>query len=306
MKNIIIIVLVVGLLGLGFYAFTRKETSSEIIDNTDVPGEIIKTPVVETNGESGTLTSKTETIIGKSLEGRDIVAYHFGAGNKEVLFVSDSHGGYAWNTALLANQVMEYFKTNPTEIASNLKVTVIPVLNPDGLFKVVGKETAQFSPADVVASKDIQVAGRFNANNVDINRNFDCQWQANGTWQNTPVSGGSRAFSEPESQAVKSYVEAHPLAAVVAWYSAAGGVYASNCNTGVLPKTTLLTNVYAKASGYTPYESFDFYETTGDMVNWFAKKGIPAISVLLTNHTDTEWAKNRAGIKALLDFVAIN
>lgn len=36
------------------------------------------------------------------------------------------------------------------------------------------------------------------------------------------------------------------------------------------------------------------------MTNWLAKVGIPTISVLLTNHTDTEWSKNIAGVKALL------
>ena len=89
---------------------------------------------------------------------------------------------------------------------------------------------------------------------------------------------------------------------VVVWYSSAGGVYASNCGTGILPKTSEMTNTYAKASGYTANESFDFYETNGDMVNWLSKINIPAISVLLTNHTDTELEKNKKGLKAILDY----
>jgi hypothetical protein len=47
-------------------------------------------------------------------------------------------------------------------------------------------------------------------------------------------------------------------------------------------------------------KAYDFYAVTGDMVNWFAKNKIPAISVLLTNHTDTEWTKNKAGAEAIL------
>ncbi|MEK7062749.1 MAG: hypothetical protein AAB946_01805 [Patescibacteria group bacterium] len=62
-----------------------------------------------------------------------------------------------------------------------------------------------------------------------------------------------------------------------------------------------IANIYGKASGYKVYKSFNFYEITGDMVNWFAKMNIPAISVLLTDHTNTEWTKNEAGIKALLN-----
>ncbi len=156
-----------------------------------------------------------------------------------------------------------------------------------------------FTAADVNTSESIQVAGRFNGNNVDLNRNFDCDWQTKAVWQSTPVSGGNAAFSEPESQAVKTYIEAHKPTAVVVWYSSVGGVFASNCHKGVLPETTAITNIYATASKYPAYASFDFYETTGDMVNWLAKNNIPAISVLLTNHTDTEWDKNKAGIDAL-------
>jgi hypothetical protein len=146
------------------------------------------------------------------------------------------------------------------------------------------------------------VAGRFNANNVDLNRNFECDWQSTGVWQSKSVSGGTAAFSEPESIALKNYVDAHKPTAVVAWYSSAGGVYASSCHNGVSSETNTLTSTFAKASGYPAYQSFDFYATTGDMVNWFAKNNVPAISVLLTNHTDTEWTKNQAGIQAVLKY----
>jgi hypothetical protein len=88
------------------------------------------------------------------------------------------------------------------------------------------------------------------------------------------------------------------------WYSAAGGVFSSNCHAGVSAETSSLTNIFAKASGYPAHTSFDFYATTGDMANWLAKDNIPAISVLLTNHTDVEWDKNRAGILAILKHYA--
>ena len=72
----------------------------------------------------------------------------------------------------------------------------------------------------------------------------------------------------------------------------------------MLTETGALTKIYAKASGYPAYENFDFYALTGDMTNWLAKNNIPAISVLLTNHTDVEWEKNQAGIVALLKHYA--
>jgi len=182
-----------------------------------------------------------------------------------------------------------------------IKVTIIPTLNPDGLNKVVDASAGKFSKADVTASKATQISGRFNANEVDLNRNFDCDWKENAKWQNKDVSGGSNAFSEPESTAVKNYIATLKPKAVVVWYSASGGVFASSCHDGVLPETLELTSVYAKASGYKEYKDFDFYEITGDMVNWLAREKIPAISVLLTSHEDTEKTKNEAGVKAVIE-----
>jgi hypothetical protein len=243
----------------------------------------------------------TKTVIGTSVTNNPITAYHFGTGSSEILFIGGIHGGYEWNTALVAYELMDYLKANPSVIPKNIKVTVIPVLNPDGLKKVVGT-IDRFTKGDVSSSDSVVVSGRFNANKVDLNRNFDCEWKQTGVWQTKPVSGGEKAFSEPESLAVKNYVEKSKPVGVVAWYSAGDGVYASSCGAGVSTITNALTTKYASASGYNAHQSFDQYETSGDMVNWMAKVGIPAISVLLTNHTDTEWSKNQKGVEALLKY----
>lgn len=298
MKKAIIAVIIIILLGVvGYFILQRssppttvqnEETDNKPAENT--PAQVVQKP-----------ENKEQTVIGKSVQGKEIVAYHYGTGTKELLFVGGIHGGYEWNTVLAGYELIDYLKANPGVIPANVKVTVIPVLNPDGLNKVVGT-SARFAKTDVSLSQETVISGRFNANNVDLNRNFDCDWQSSGKWQTRTVSGGSAVFSEPESLAVKKYVEANKPAAAVVWYSSAGGVFASNCHNGILPETTTITNLYAKASGYPAYDNFDFYETTGDMVNWLAKINIPAISVLLTNHSDTEWTKNKAGIEALLKY----
>jgi len=296
MKNTIIFVVIIALIGLGIYVLTKTPSD----DVSIIPGVINLGENENTDDGEVVVVDKTKTVIGTSVNGNNITAYHFGEGADEILFIGGIHGGYEWNTVLVAGELINYLKTNPSVIPSNVKVTVIPVLNPDGLQKVVGTTTVSFSQAQVPSSKDVVVSGRFNANNVDLNRNFECDWQTSGTWQNKTVSGGSEVFSEPESQAIKSYLEKNKIVASVVWYSAAGGVFASSCHNGVSPETSTLTKTFAKASGYKAYESFDFYTITGDMVNWMAKNNIPAISVLLTNHTDTEWSKNQAGIDALL------
>lgn len=292
MKNIITTIVVLVLVGLGIYFITKKTAptvETPVVEQPTTPATT--TPVVKTEG--------AEVVIGKSVNGADITAYNYGTGEKHVLFVGGIHGGYSWNTVSLAYQAMDYLKANPSVIPANVKVTVIPVLNPDGLNKAVGT-TSRFTKANVSTSQTVLTASRFNANNVDLSRNFDCDWKTTGVWQTRSVSGGSKVFSEPESLAIKNYIETHKLSAVVVWYSAAGGVYASSCTGTVSPETVSLTDAYAKASGYPAHQSFDFYATTGDMVNWLAKINIPAISVLLTTHTDSEWEKNKKGIEALI------
>ncbi|OGY97827.1 MAG: hypothetical protein A2855_03030 [Candidatus Liptonbacteria bacterium RIFCSPHIGHO2_01_FULL_57_28] len=302
MKKTIIGVVIVVLLAVGAYFLFGRPSDTDVVpngpDTTQGPDGAQPTSTAPTAPEDG-----PESVIGKSVEGRDITAYHFGSGSTDVLFVGGIHGGYEWNTSLVAFELIDHLKNNPNVIPEGVRVTVIPILNPDGLNKVVGV-AGRFAAADVTASAAVQVTGRFNANNVDLNRNFDCDWQASAKWQDKTVSGGTAAFSEPESAAMKAYIEARRPDAVVVWYSAAGGVFSSSCHDGVLAETNALTNAYAKASGYKGYESYDFYETTGDMANWLAKIKVPAISVLLTNHTGTEWSKNRAGAEAILKYYA--
>jgi len=292
MKNLLVALVILIVLGvLGWFFLFKTPTTPLTTEN----------PTTSTTTEDGTpamTPDGTAVKIGSSAGGNDINAYHYGTGAKEVLFVGGIHGGYSPNTSLVAFDLMDYLQSNPEAVPEGVKVTVIPVMNPDGLKKVVGT-TDRFEASDIPSSAET-VPGRFNGDTVDLNRNFACDWQAKGVWQSREVSGGTAAFSEPETQAIKAYVAASHPTAVIVWYSSAGGVFSSNCHDGILPETTALTNLYAKASGYTAHETFDFYEITGDMVNWLAKEGVPGISVLLTNHTDAEWSKNKAGIDAVL------
>jgi uncharacterized protein YxeA len=297
MKNTIIIILLIILVALGVYFLFENQSK------TQTKSINIATTTNEQNASTTDQMTQdtTKTVIGKSSENNDITAYHYGTGGTNLLFIAGVHGGYSWNTSLLAYQMMDYLEQNPKNIPEKIRVTIVPVLNPDGLNKTVGT-AGRFDVVDVPTSSQQLENGRFNANNVDLNRNFDCDWQASGLWQNKTVSGGTSAFSEPETLALKKYIETLKPASVIVWYSAAGGVYASSCHNGVLEETKDLIKVYSDASKYKAYNDFNFYEITGDMVNWLAKEKIPAISIVLTNHTDTELEKNLLGIKAVFDY----
>lgn len=299
MKKIIIglVILVVVLAGALVYFLTDKDTKEPIPENTMEQNEVPEVTNEEPEEEG------PETNLGTSVEGRPIMAYNYGDGEERLVFVGGIHGGYSWNTVLVAYELMDHLEKNPEVIPDNVRVTVIPVMNPDALSVVVDSD-GRFESGDVSVAKAKTIESRLNANDVDLNRNFDCDWQEEGTWQSRTVSGGDSVFSEPESQAFRNYVASSTPAGVVVWYSAAGGVFASSCHNSVSKETSDLTRIFAEASGYKAYEEFDFYEITGDMVNWLAKEKIPAISVLLSNHTEVEWDKNRKGIEALLNYYA--
>jgi len=238
-------------------------------------------------------------VIGTSVEGREIEAYTYGTGESVLAFVGGIHGGYEWNSTLLAYTLMDYLAANPSVIPKNVQVVVIPSANPDGLFKVIGKE-GRFALENVPADEGPLGTGRFNAHNVDLNRNFDCKWKPESLWRSQTVSAGTAAFSEPEAWAIRDFALKNKPKAVVFFHSQANAVYASECESGILPETLAIMSAYAGAAGYAAVDSFDAYEVSGDAEGWLASIGIPAITVELSTHETVEWNRNLAGVKALL------
>ena len=287
-KNIVIAILALVLIGaVSYLLLNAGGDKTVVVDDTST--QVEKTPVENTTNveevekplEVTAQEREAESVIGTSVDGSDIIAYHFGEGDKEILLVGGVHGSYSPNTSALADELISYFKNTDDAIPAGLSVTIIPDLNPDGTAKG-GNE------------------GRFNTNKVDLNRNFDCEWSETAVWRSQEVSGGSAPFSEPEAEALRDYVDTYEPAAAIVWFSAEGKVYPSACG-GTPSKSSIeLAATFATAAGYPADAEFDAYAITGDMVNWMADQGIPAISVLLTDYKNTELSKNKAGIEAVL------
>lgn len=293
-KPVVIAIVIFAILGAGVSVFL----------NLQKPAEIKPAPVSNPN--------PTYKVIGASVEGREIPSYTYlpasgegGTGKNDLVFVGGIHGGYEWNSVLLAYQFIDYLDKNPGVIPDSLTVTVIPDANPDGVFAVTGK-VGRFTIADVSTSTKILASGRFNADGVDLNRNFDCKWKPTSTWQSKTVSAGTAAFSEPEAAAIKNFVSKNNtnnnIKAFIFFHSKSNAVYASECQKGILPETLNIMNIYSKASGYQAVKSFSAYEITGDAEGWLASINIPAITVELKTHDTIEWEKNLAGIKALFEY----
>jgi len=283
----VVLLLLAGVGVLGWLALKPTAPETPTITSPEPVPEVVEVPRVET--------------IGTSVEGRVIESHTFGTGETDLLFVGGIHGGYEWNSILLAYEMIDYFDANEAAVPENLTVHIIPNLNPDGLFIATNQE-GRFTVADI-PDVDIHSAGigRFNANDVDLNRNFDCRWTPTSTWRGAEVSGGTSPLSEPEAVVLRDYVfDIDPVAAVF-WHSRANNVYGSECGEGVAADTFTLMETYARAAGYGEVPVFDAYPITGAAEDWLASLGIPTISVELETRTSSEHQRNLAGTLATLE-----
>lgn len=234
--------------------------------------------------------------IGTSAGGRPIESYRFGFGRRTLILVGGIHGGYEWNTILLAYEMVDYFLENPDRVPTNVSLYIVPAANPDGQFAVTGVD-GRFTPQEI--TRDIRL-GRLNANQVDLNRNWECEWQSEGLWGNTLVSGGELPFSEPETAALRTFILRENPEVVVFWHSKADGIFVGGCE-DVYPPAKEVAEMYGRASGYRVYDEFTAYEISGDASDWLATQGIPSFTVELETRSQTEFSENLAGVLALLD-----
>lgn len=234
-------------------------------------------------------------VIGLSANGHPIESFRKGSGPYQAIVVGAIHGGYEWNTALLAYRLITYFSLYSELIPSNVTLHIIPIANPDGVAAVIG-EPGPFSAADVSGETTV---GRLNGNGVDLNRNWGCDWRPQAQWRQDSVSGGTRPISEPENRALREYfVKTDPT--VVVWlHSAAGLLVPGSCNGIRHEASEKAAALYGFQSGY-PVGEFSAYPVTGDAANWLAQHKIASFTVELANHQDLEFDRNLVGLLNLL------
>jgi murein DD-endopeptidase MepM/ murein hydrolase activator NlpD len=231
----------------------------------------------------------TSQVIGQSVQGRSMVAHRIGQGAIKVVLVGNIHGGFEANTHLLAEQLLDHFQAQPEEVPGEISLWIIPTVNPDGL----------------------ATGHRWNANEVDLNRNADTDLDgcAGNDWSPDtvgyeglhPGAGGAYPFSEPESRAVRDFLRDAWVA--VFYHSAAEAIFADACQRH-LP-TARLAQVLSEATGYAvPAEGWTGYPITGDFGDYLAGEGVAAVTVELADHEDSEFERNLAGVRAL--FAAVD
>lgn len=215
--------------------------------------------------------------IGKSGEDRDILMHEIGNGCRPILINAGIHGDES-NTSDLAYELLTYFRLNPAEI-ENVKILIVPQINPDGIYW----------------------GQRLNSNSVDINRNFDYDWQQATKLgsQTFPNGGGLFPFSEPETQSIKDLINYEYPSLIISYHSSGGFVSPNQ-----LEKGYNFAQEYSSIAGYFfsgNLENNGFnYPITGDLDSWAGTLGIPAFVVELGTKTETDYLANINGINQIL------
>ncbi len=220
--------------------------------------------------------------IGQSAGGRPLLVYRLGYGPRKRALIGAIHGGYEWNTVDLMTKTLDYLGRYPDLIPSEVTLYILPLANPDGY----------------AAGRDA-IHGRVNANQVDLNRNWDYQWQITATHGTRPVSAGTAAFSEPETRALRDFIHDYEIQDVIFYHSAFTAVFQG---AGITTSQTVeLAKLLAQATGYRyAPEGVPGQITTGDAIDWLTVEGVNAIEVELTTHQDIDWKQNLRGLEAFL------
>jgi hypothetical protein len=235
-------------------------------------------------------TSVEWFILGNSREGRNIRCYKIGNGPKKILFVAGIHGNEI-GAVKLAQNLINWLYSNKEKFF-NLTIFIIPNLNPDG-FEIAKQFHDYFNRGRF---------GRFNANNVDLDRNFSSKnWQQKSIWPRGKDYGdeaievfcGNSAGSELEIQAFASFVGIERIKNIISFHNMAGDVIINLEN----PEVTKWAKIYNEKAKFRIVKS---PKLSGNMSEWCLENDINYMTVEGTSRWGSDWKKQKPAITKIL------
>ncbi|MFZ2125726.1 MAG: DUF2817 domain-containing protein [Candidatus Saccharimonadales bacterium] len=231
-----------------------------------------------TNWSYSSRTScRTSKVIGYSVLGRPIIAYYYGSGSTTILFTGGIHGSEYSGVYTMLDWV-NYLDSNAYKIPSGRKVVIVPNVNPDGF----------------------AAGSRYNANNVNLDRNFaSSSWQADIDTSTGIVvnGGGTEPMSEPETETLANLTTSLRPRLEVSFHAQGSLIGANQYGDSVS-----IGNLYAADVGYSSMigiaEETMGYSITGEYEEWAGEQyGTPAILIELPtaygsyfwSHQSTLW-----------------
>jgi hypothetical protein len=241
----------------------------------------------ETLQVTPTLTTTTVLTIGFSVQQRPIQAVRIGTGSRVVVITGAIHGGTESNTSTLVYGLLERFERLHEVLPADLSLYIVPMINVDG----VRNDT------------------RYNANGVDLNRNWDSgDWQPDSFDSSGRVvgGGGSAPFSEPETAALSAWLlelRAQSSSRVLvifyhAEYPPSGLVLPGSAGADI-------TQPFANALGFAYSGVYSEYPVTGEAVSWCGAQQIGCFDVELPNTAQPTEADMELHTQAILSVLLL-
>lgn len=234
------------------------------------------------NEHSDLVTLET---IGISVLGRDILAMRINpdvnsvaeqSGKPGIIFMGGHHAREHLSVEiplLFLKYFLENYDSDPAlqRLAETRDIFVVPLVNPDGAeFDI---ETGSYKTWRKNRSRaDARCAG------TDLNRNYSFMWGTGGSSNNecSDTYMGPQPFSEPETRAIKNFVEYHPnLKILLSFHTFSelilypwGHKYDPIEDERDRQIHETLARTMAGWNGYTPQQSSDLYIASGDTTDW--------------------------------------
>ncbi len=231
--------------------------------------------------------------IGESISKQKIECYQIGNGSIKILYTFCIHGNET-GTVKLAHHFLNWAH-NHTDKLNDYSLYILPCLNPDG-FHQARKNPDYFNGGKI---------GRFNANNVDLNRNFDTpSFKQKSIWsfgknytENVEVFCGNHGNSEPEIKALVELIKNKKIQILFMFHNAGNDVMG---NKNKLSQK--LSKIYSKKTGFRHMSDEDWavLKQTGTAKEWCDLHDIAYIEVEGSTRWGSDWKKQKRAIEATI------
>lgn len=242
----------------------------------------------------------------KSVGGRDIPLIKLGRSKEYVLFTASFHGSEGITTNILLRFLEElcYSIKEDKELAGfNIRkimmgrgIIFVPLVNPDGVeISMHGAESGgMFYDSIKRISKGDTTNWNANARGVDINHNFNADWEnlRKLEWEEGIYGpamtryGGHRCESEPETLALVNLCRTYVIRHAIALHSQGEVIY-WNYKDKNPPRAKKMAEIMATSSGYALDEP-EGLAVGGGFKDWFISEfNRPAFTVELGKGTNS-------------------
>lgn len=221
--------------------------------------------------------------IGSTGQGREILALRIsghldqGAQMPAILFLGGHHAREHLSVEIplriMEWMLQEYSKGNERirRLIDSREIHLIPAVNPDGLEYDIANGRYQMWRKNRTQNRD----GSFG---VDLNRNYSHGWGTGGSSRDpqSETYMGTAPFSEPETMAIKKYVEDHQnISTLLSFHTFSelilypwGGKYDPISDQRARDVHITMANKMAQWNGYAPEQASSLYIASGDTTDW--------------------------------------